>query len=250
MFTSRYKDKGDGGGCRRDSIHWQDFLPTTSSVPSRRVGMSPFAPRKNTAFAERKATLSSSPIPAIETSVLMRANAPTTDAASLVVTMTTASALRQTCGTMPSRTLPASITTSSVERSSRSSCSSKCPAAAAGFRPSCQPRWPATTPTPRGPAQVASFQVRRPARTSASVYRSSMPHINATSPPRIGVDQQRASAALGQGGGQSQRDGSRAHPALAAGHHDQRRPIAATRRFRPIAVRCQPSQIVSLVQHE
>ena len=39
-------------------------------------------------------------------------------------------------------------------------------------------------PTPAGPAQIASLQVRRPARTSASVYRSSMPHISATSPPR------------------------------------------------------------------
>ena len=34
---SRRRDEGDGGGCRRNAVRSQDFLPTNSSVPCRRV---------------------------------------------------------------------------------------------------------------------------------------------------------------------------------------------------------------------
>ncbi len=69
----------------------------------------------------------------------------------------------------------------------------------------------------------------------------------AASPPRAGVDQEGPQAASLQRGGQQQRDGGRAHPALAAGDNQQARPALGAGRGG--GVPDQVSQVVGLIEH-
>ena len=66
----------------------------------------------------------------------------------------------------------------------------------------------------------------------------------------IGIDQERASPGLGQGRGQADGDGRRAHAPFAAGERQQRRPAGGIGPLSGAALRCQSSQVVGLVEHQ